>query len=480
MTRVAANASWGGGAAWLAGGVLVLAALVRYTSWSNRHVFGRWSEVHFALIVLWSCLLLAGLCRAWSGRRPGVARRGPSATARAVGGAGFLAWGASIFLSSLDDALTGGRFVQFVFFGSTLPTAMLLEWVSMVLLFVAAALVVHGVLRGRLGANATTYRRAQNGLVALVSLGVVLLLLEGGARLLNVVHPVTQGFPTKASMLWTRKFVRLNSLGYRDGERVIQAAVRTKRILLIGDSFTFGVGISNPADRFGDRLERALNGLSTRGGVEVLNAGVPDTHTEHHIQTLKRMLPYRPDYVLLVYVFNDIEHVTRPRRSVVTDPDALSGRMHPLRLVVLNSHLAEQVFVRARNGLYYYLRNAAETAARDPYQQEAVLAQHLDAIDRFFRIAREAGTEARLVPFDTTVRFSESSRRRYTGFVGRVAARGITVWSLAEAFDGSAYEHLRVNSLDGHPNEVAQALVSEAISERFRTELAGVLRGKLS
>ena len=85
-------------------------------------------------------------------------------------------------------------------------------------------------------------------------------------------------------------------------------------------------------------------------------------------------------------------------------------------------------------------------------------------------MCRDAGAQARLIPFDTTVRFTPLSVTRYERFVQRVAARGIRVWSLEGAFMARAYPELTVNSLDGHPNELANELAARVIVDRFRAE----------
>ncbi len=454
----------------LVGILLTLAALVRYTSWSNRRIIGRWSEIHFALILFFIFLFVSILFRVWKERATSVELPALPLLTRLLAAIGVFTWGLSFFLSSVDDNLAGGRLLDFVFFGSTVPSAIFLEWISMIFLFVAMVCVMENTRQRTQNKQTTRYRLVGNGLVALTSLGIVLLLLEGGTRLLNVIRPITQGFPTKSSALWGRRFVRLNSLGYRDREHSMQPPEGAKRILLIGDSFTFGAGIKDPEQRLGNRLEEGLNRLPGEMRFEVINAGKPDTDTLDHIETVRRMLVYQPDYVLLMYVFNDIEHLTKPTRSVVTDMGNPLDRIHPLRLLVLNSHLGEQIFVRVRKGLYHYLWNEDGPSRNDPYQIESVVEAHLRVLDRFFRLCQEARAEARLIPFDITVKLSDSSRRRYERLLSAVTARGIPVWSLIDAFKGREYRLLTVNSFDGHPNALANHLAASVIIERFRWE----------
>lgn len=68
--------------------------------------------------------------------------------------------------------------------------------------------------------------------------------------------------------------IQANSHGFRCRHDFVAAqADGTKRILLYGDSFTVGVGVG-VADRFGDRVEQAIDGL------EVYNLGLTGSGTD--------------------------------------------------------------------------------------------------------------------------------------------------------------------------------------------------------
>jgi hypothetical protein len=307
-------------------------------------------------------------------------------------------------------------------------------------------------------------RLARNLLTSLVSLAATLLVLEALCRVLAVVAPQTQGFPTRSQLQWNRRYVRLNSLGYRDAERSPAPADGRTRILLVGDSFGHGLGINDVRHRVSERLEEALNLGPGGRRFEVINAARPDTHTVDHIRALPRVLAYGPRYVLLLYVFNDIEHVRPPARSVVSDPGSLTGRLHPLRLLVLNSALAEQVFVRLSRTY------TGPRSAGDPYLDDRILDEHLRSLERFFAMCQQAGAEARLIPFDIRVRVAPEFAQRYARLERGAQARGIPVWSLEHAFDGHAYSTLIVNRLDHHPNELANQLAARVILDRFRAD----------
>jgi hypothetical protein len=447
-----------------AGLLLVDVALARYTSFSDRRILGRWSPAHFGLIVVVTGaigLALYRSLRAWA--QAGAPARSPGA--RLSAGLALLVWGLGLAVASLSDPGVGGRIVDMRLLSSTTPIPILLEGVTLALAVVAVTVWLWRVVSDRLPPASRLSRLSRNVLVSFVSVAATLLVLEAVCRVMVVAAPRSQGFPTRAQTLWIQRHVRLNSLGYRDVERALTPPAGQTRILLVGDSFGHGLGIDDVRHRVSNRLEDELNQGPRGRRFEVINAARPDTHTVDQIAALPKLLAYKPAYVLLLYVFNDIQHVVPPTRSVVSDPNSLVGRLHPLRLLVLNSALAEQVFVRLHRSPFW---NRGPVA--DPYMDDRILQEHLAALGRFFRVCREAGAEARLIPFDLRVVLAPSFVARYQRLERGAQARGIPVWSLEHAFDRHPDTSLIVNDLDHHPNELANQLAARVIVDRIRAE----------
>lgn len=84
-------------------------------------------------------------------------------------------------------------------------------------------------------------------------------------------------------------------------------SANTFRIVVIGDSFTFGFGVPFD-DSFPKRFERLLNLNISQPKVEVINKGVPGLSTKQEVKVLKRALDgLSPDLVLLQVTLNDPE-----------------------------------------------------------------------------------------------------------------------------------------------------------------------------
>jgi hypothetical protein len=121
------------------------------------------------------------------------------------------------------------------------------------------------------------------------------------------------------SRRWARSpTIQANHSGFRDRDFAIVKPQGPYRIAVVGDSFTYGNGIPE-ADRYTNRLQAWLPAT-----FEVLNFGVPGDNTpEEYISIASRILPTRPDYILLQWFVNDVEGAdasSRPRYLALLPP----------------------------------------------------------------------------------------------------------------------------------------------------------------
>jgi hypothetical protein len=95
--------------------------------------------------------------------------------------------------------------------------------------------------------------------------------------------------------------ITTNSFGLRDSELNLSKEIK---ILVLGDSFTFGLGVNN-SQTFSTILENQLNSeLGDR--FEVINTGVNGYDTKREYKYLVNYgNSFNPDYILLMFVIND-------------------------------------------------------------------------------------------------------------------------------------------------------------------------------
>ena len=115
--------------------------------------------------------------------------------------------------------------------------------------------------------------------------------------------------------------VSINSHGLRDREYSEDKPPNTFRVMMLGDSTTFGWGVRQE-DTAAKFLERKLNAKLPPGydKVEVLNAGVGNYDTVQEVTYYEtRGRAFHPDLVILVFFINDPEPVPVEKKGFLID-----------------------------------------------------------------------------------------------------------------------------------------------------------------
>jgi lysophospholipase L1-like esterase len=101
------------------------------------------------------------------------------------------------------------------------------------------------------------------------------------------------------------QIIKVNSQGLRDVERSWEKPSGQFRIVALGDSFTFGMGVPL-AGTYHQRLETKLK--ADGADVDVINGGIAGLHAFHatrHFET--KLSGYHPDLVTFGFFFDDVQ-----------------------------------------------------------------------------------------------------------------------------------------------------------------------------
>ncbi len=111
----------------------------------------------------------------------------------------------------------------------------------------------------------------------------------------------------------TGALYRINSVGCRDREYSVNKTPGTLRMVVLGDSFTFGMGV-DLEHSYAKQLERLLQERGDR--VEVINCGVIGHNMWQHRATLEsRAWGYGPDLVVLGLYQDDLQASVPPAET---------------------------------------------------------------------------------------------------------------------------------------------------------------------
>jgi lysophospholipase L1-like esterase len=253
----------------------------------------------------------------------------------------------------------------------------------------------------------------------------------------------------------------LNKHGFRGGDYEREKAPRTRRVVLLGDSFTFGEGVRFE-DTFGYRLQEILD--QDEEAVEVLNFAVGGWGTRNQISYLERAgLRFEPDLVIVVYVLNDAGY---------------AGGLDLWR------KFREQYQNRRLKGSYlasyFYAAIARRTLARSFIEELVGEAQtqrqnwreSLAFLAHGKRITESAQARYAVAIFPFLYGLDESYPfRSLHGMISDFCTeRGIAVLDLFDAFEGRSDTDLWVHPSDQHPNREGHRIAAEALAAFIQRE----------
>ena len=278
---------------------------------------------------------------------------------------------------------------------------------------------------------------------------------------LGYKHPSSVGY-----WLGTNQ-VELNSHGLRDDEIPYNKPAGEKRILVLGDSVTFGWGVSQ-GETFSDRLEYLLNELPGDRW-QVINSGVNGYNTEQESTYLRiEGMRYSPDFVLLVYVSNDM--------YPIIDPNETTWRRYPSwpsSLPEAMDRLRELSFLFQMTKLFTRMEQMDMARAATTDENRAISARSKDRItDRpiwqdskaaLLNIAQQC--EKAGIPFLVA---------EYGGFGPEFWAElqeaGVDSISLSPAWRDVQQGQAHVSRIDPHPSVVVHEMIAGYLVDALRKQ----------
>jgi lysophospholipase L1-like esterase len=245
-----------------------------------------------------------------------------------------------------------------------------------------------------------------------------------------------------------------NSLGFRDEEFAVEPTDGELRILALGDSFTFGLGVSLEL-AWPQVLESSLRADLGPRPVEVIVGGWPNTAPQDYAAWFAADgVAFRPDIVVLGLCLND---------------------MAPVPMLAFPAPEIEAPWLGGVSSLATRVQRAL--AARRA--REAAVVDHgtsLDVDPKPWEACRAGILAIRAAAEAAGARFALAILPMMSGLGDRYpyarmhaeAARfavenGIECVDLLPEFDGVADEDVQVHQLDQHPNHVGHARIARGV-----------------
>ena len=287
-----------------------------------------------------------------------------------------------------------------------------------------------------------------------------------------VVRLMPHGPPYRAETAYfdTMKMPK-NSLGYHDYEYEREKRPGVFRIMVVGDSFSEGAGLSFD-DIFPKRLEWYLNcyGNEQKITYQVMNMSMRGRSTPNEVTLLKEYAAqFHPDVIILAYCLNDAEDLDvkdELRRLKGCHPE-LSFKKPPGWRGVIYDHsaLAKLIFRRTfntRNNLIY--KRYYKELYRDDYQGWKKMQEALLDLAAF---SRSSGIPTKVLIFPL---FSHSLgddypfKRMHNKVHRALIKAGLPYIDLLAYYTNM--DHVRLEYIpdrDPHPDEIAHRIAAEVL-----------------
>jgi len=248
--------------------------------------------------------------------------------------------------------------------------------------------------------------------------------------------------------------VSLNSLGHRGDEMPVRKPAGERRILVLGDSVTFGWGV-NQGEDFPARLETLLR-EQNNAVWRVINGGVNGYNSQQEaIFFATEGIAYAPDIVVLVYVSNDVDPVFDPKpvtwRRYPTWPSSLP-ELFGRGLSLSYLYQATKLFQRMQE------LEMGAAAVTPSITRHVRWPDSLRALRTISDLCRSHG-----IPF-LLVREGGADVEFFSG----MQQAGIDAISLGPAWEKVPPGQRRVSRVDPHPSAKAHMEFAKLLREEFR------------
>jgi lysophospholipase L1-like esterase len=251
---------------------------------------------------------------------------------------------------------------------------------------------------------------------------------------------------------------RANSHGFRTPEYTIARPADTFRVVVIGDSITWGQGVE-PAETFASQLQDRLQDLARSGiTAEVIATGVCGSRiSDAYIRLRAHVEQLQPDVVVIQYFPNDPEYLVSYRRRKPLAPlEEHSNLLRAVRIAVERDRFWDLVELYTDPERIEWKIFSDVLAALAAWRQKTSTPVLFVAFPPFDQ-RRDGGN---MDGYRELEPFRDLLRRP----LDAITAHGFPVLDLLETYRTRAGRtFLCVSEQDGHPNALAHSLAADAL-----------------
>ena len=269
-----------------------------------------------------------------------------------------------------------------------------------------------------------------------------------------------EGNITLASHIWfERHWGNMTPDDYRDSPKT-DTTGKTK-VLIVGDSFTAGHGLSSADERYGNILAEKLGSHYV-----VYNLGLSGSDTRDEYARLTRF-GVTPDVLVLQYFPNDIEKVAAQQGLTPAAFEPYSDLPRSLRSLFMRSYLLNYLYWRFPHGNFAPF----DTYARTAYNTPAIINAHLADLNQFIDYAQQhhARLYVVLFPFSHALEKSAEYTKPVVSFFRQ---HNVPVLDAGKLMADLQPNDRVVGRNDGHASALVNRRVGDALARLMQPAVA--------
>jgi lysophospholipase L1-like esterase len=325
-------------------------------------------------------------------------------------------------------------------------------------------------------------------LAALVVVGVVSFVLEGGMQSIQTATPPTTvpAAPTPAAApppTPPPTYITNNAGFHDDRDYALAKPADATRVVFVGDSMTFGFGVSIE-ETLVRQTEKKLEATPPAPGKtwQILNMGQLALNTTAELDLIRdQVVSYSPDVLVLMYHLND---ALSAQASDLGDPQTTAQMLSGYVLTTLD---ADQ-----RRKVKEYLESSkADMAALEPGKYDlkglALFAEYrvshftpvywdvvLKSFDELAALAKEKKfvVVAGIIPALDFPWAEYAFKDVHEKVAEAMRERGFQVVDLLPVLSKRANAEVMLGGVDGHPSPLADQIIGETMAEAVRKAVA--------
>jgi lysophospholipase L1-like esterase len=270
--------------------------------------------------------------------------------------------------------------------------------------------------------------------------------------------------------IYQHRTVNINNLGLRDLEDVGPKQAHECRILLLGDSITFGYDVDFK-DTYGEQLEKMLNDHKrTTLDYRVLNSGVLGYNTAQEAEFLRlKGVTVKPDLIIVGYCLNDTAPLSLSTARMLHVYNVSANRFNEFFMEhsatyfyitkFFHKHIAKKLLSEKDTDTFFTNRVSKE----DEYLQVG------DALRKICTIARGMSCPVILAVFPTEQQFDSKPVSFKPQIRLKTVVKDINLYwlDLASSYGAHISETLFLND-KAHPNPRGHYLVARDIFQLIK------------